>query len=55
MSTARTLGRTAGVLTAAGAMALAATPALADDHTATVSVLHGVPNTPSTSTPTASG
>ncbi|MGY2126827.1 DUF4397 domain-containing protein [Blastococcus sp. SYSU DS0617] len=46
MSTVRTLGRTAGVLTAAGAMALVATPALANNHTATVSVLHGVPNTP---------
>lgn len=46
MSTVRTLGRTAGVLTAAGAMALVATPALADNHTATVSVLHGVPDLP---------
>jgi hypothetical protein len=46
MNTVRTLGRTAGVLTAAGAMALVATPALADDHTATVSVLHAVPDLP---------
>lgn len=46
MSTVRTLGRTAGVFTAAGALALVATPALADNHTATVSVLHGVPNLP---------
>jgi hypothetical protein len=46
MSASRTLGRTAGVLTAAGALALVATPALADNHTATVSVLHAIPNTP---------
>ncbi|MGY2066975.1 DUF4397 domain-containing protein [Blastococcus sp. SYSU DS0619] len=45
-TTTRTIGRTAGVLTAAGAMALVATPALADSHTATVSVLHGIPETP---------
>ncbi len=46
MSTVRTFGRTAGVLTAAGALALVATPALADNHTATVSVLHAIPETP---------
>ncbi|MGY2083342.1 DUF4397 domain-containing protein [Blastococcus sp. SYSU DS0539] len=46
MNNVRTLGRTAGVLTAAGAMALVATPALADNHTATVSVLHAVPDLP---------
>ncbi|TYP80642.1 DUF4397 domain-containing protein [Blastococcus xanthinilyticus] len=46
MSTNRTLGRTAGVLSATGALVLMATPALADSHTATVSVLHGVPDTP---------
>ena len=46
MSTFRTLGRTAGVLGAAGAAVLATTPALADNHTATVSVLHAVPDTP---------
>ena len=46
MSTVRTFGRTAGVLTAAGALALVATPALADNHTATVSVLHAVPDLP---------
>ncbi|MFX0537525.1 DUF4397 domain-containing protein [Ornithinimicrobium sp. Y1847] len=33
----------AGLTTAVGATALAAAPALADDHEATVSVLHGVP------------
>ena len=46
MSSHRTIGRTAGVLGAAGALVLVATPALADNHTATVSVLHAVPDTP---------
>ncbi|MDK3258595.1 DUF4397 domain-containing protein [Blastococcus capsensis] len=46
MYSTRTLGRTAGVLGAAGALVLVATPALADNHTATVSVLHAVPDTP---------
>ena len=42
----RTVGRTAGVLGAAGAAVVMATPAVADDHTATISVLHAVPDTP---------
>ena len=46
MSTFRTLGRSADVLGATGALVLVATPALADNHTATVSVLHAVPDTP---------
>ncbi|MGY2076169.1 DUF4397 domain-containing protein [Blastococcus sp. SYSU DS0828] len=46
MSTIRTVGRSAGVLGAVGAVVLVATPAMADNHTATVSVLHGVPDTP---------
>ncbi|MCF6736034.1 DUF4397 domain-containing protein [Blastococcus sp. KM273129] len=46
MSTVRTLGRAAGALGVAGGLVLVATPALADNHTATVSVLHGVPELP---------
>ena len=46
MSATRTTGRTAGVIGAVGALSLFATPALADNHTATVSVLHGIPETP---------
>ncbi|CCG01160.1 DUF4397 domain-containing protein [Blastococcus saxobsidens] len=45
-TTTRTFGRTAGVLGAAGALVLVASPAMADNHTATVSVLHAVPDTP---------
>ena len=38
--------RTVGILGAAGALVLVGTPAMADNHTATVSVLHAVPDTP---------
>ena len=46
MSTLRTLGNAAGAAAVVGGLVLVATPALAEDDTATVSVLHGVPNTP---------
>ena len=46
MSTFRSFGRAAGAVGAAGALVLVATPASADNHTATVSVLHAVPDTP---------
>ncbi|SFF92348.1 DUF4397 domain-containing protein [Blastococcus tunisiensis] len=46
MTTTRTSLRAAGVLSTAGALVLIATPALADNHTATVSVLHAVPDLP---------
>jgi hypothetical protein len=46
MTTTRTSLRAAGVLGVAGALALVATPATADNHTATVSILHAVPDTP---------
>lgn len=45
MSTLRTLGSAAGAVGVTGALVLFATPAAADDM-ATVSVLHGVPDTP---------
>ena len=45
-SALRTLGRTAGALGATGALLLVTTPASADSHTGTVSVLHGIPETP---------
>ncbi len=43
MSSIRTFGRAAGAAGVAGALVLVATPASADNHTATVSVLHAVP------------
>jgi hypothetical protein len=46
VSPTRTSLRAAGVVGTAGALVLLATPALADNHTATVSVLHAVPDTP---------
>jgi hypothetical protein len=45
VTSTRTFGRTAGALGAAGALILLATPATAAD-TATVSILHAVPDTP---------
>ena len=45
MNTIRSFGRAAGAVGAAGALVLVATPATAED-TATVSVLHAVPDTP---------
>ncbi len=45
MSTLRTLGSAAGAAAVVGGLVLVATPAAAAD-TATVSILHGVPNTP---------
>ena len=45
MSTIRSIGRTAGAVGVAGALVLVATPASAED-TATVSILHAVPDTP---------
>ena len=45
MSTIRTFGRAAGAVGVAGALVLVATPASAAD-TATVSILHAVPDTP---------
>ncbi len=45
MSTLRTLGSAAGAAAVVGGLVLVATPATAAD-TATVSVLHGIPNTP---------
>jgi hypothetical protein len=42
----RTSLRAAGVVGTAGALVLLATPAMADSHTATVSVLHAVPDLP---------
>ncbi|UOY00393.1 DUF4397 domain-containing protein [Blastococcus sp. PRF04-17] len=45
MSTIRTFSRAAGAVGAAGALVLVATPATAAD-TATVSILHAVPDTP---------
>ena len=46
MATTRTSLRAAGVVGTAGALVLLASPATADGHTATVSVLHAVPDTP---------
>ena len=46
MTTTRTSLRAAGVVGTAGALVLLATPASADNHTATVSVLHAVPDLP---------
>ena len=46
MITTRTSLRAAGVLSTAGALVLIAAPAMADEHTATVSVLHAVPDLP---------
>ena len=46
MITTRTSLRAAGVVGTAGALVLLATPAMADNHTATVSVLHAVPDLP---------
>ncbi len=46
MTTIRTFGRAAGAVGVAGALVLVATPASADSHTATVSVLHAVPDLP---------
>ncbi|WP_324275347.1 DUF4397 domain-containing protein [Blastococcus brunescens] len=46
MITTRSSFRAAGVVGTAGALVLLATPALADNHTATVSVLHAVPDLP---------
>jgi hypothetical protein len=46
MTRTRTSLRAAGVLGAAGALVLVANPATADNHTATVSILHAVPDTP---------
>ncbi len=46
MSTIRTFSRAAGAVGVAGALVLLATPAMADNHTATVSVLHAVPDLP---------
>ncbi len=46
MNTTRTTLRAAGVVGTAGALVLLATPAMADNHTATVSVLHAVPDLP---------
>lgn len=46
MTTTRTSFRAAGVVGTAGALVLLATPAMADNHTATVSVLHAVPDLP---------
>ncbi len=45
MSTLRTFGSAAGAAAVVGGLVLVATPAAAAD-TATVSILHGVPNTP---------
>ena len=45
MSTLRTFGHAAGAAAVVGGLVLVATPATAAD-TATVSVLHGIPNTP---------
>jgi hypothetical protein len=45
MSTLRTFGNAAGAAAVVGGLVLVATPATAAD-TATVSILHGVPNTP---------
>ena len=45
MSTIRSFGRAAGAVGVAGALVLVATPASAED-TATVSILHAVPDTP---------
>jgi hypothetical protein len=45
MSTIRTFGRAAGAVGVAGALVLVAAPASAED-TATVSILHAVPDTP---------
>ncbi|WP_369131390.1 DUF4397 domain-containing protein, partial [Modestobacter roseus] len=45
MNKSRPIALTAGA-TGAFALLFAATPALADSHTATVSVLHGIPDTP---------
>ncbi|SOC47994.1 protein of unknown function [Blastococcus aggregatus] len=45
MSTLRTLGSAAGAAAVVGGLVLVATPATAAE-TATVSVLHGIPNTP---------
>jgi hypothetical protein len=45
VSTIRSIGRTAGAVGVAGALVLVATPASAED-TATVSILHAVPDTP---------
>ena len=46
MSTLRTFGNAAGAAAVVGGLVLVATPAMADNHTATVSVLHGIPDTP---------
>lgn len=46
MNATRSSLRTVGILGAAGALVLVGTPAMADNHTATVSVLHAVPDTP---------
>ena len=46
MTTIGSFGRTAGVISVAGALVLLASPATADNHTATVSILHAVPDTP---------
>jgi hypothetical protein len=46
VTTTRTSLRAAGVVGTAGALVLLATPAMADSHTATVSVLHAVPDLP---------
>jgi len=46
VSTIRTFGRATGAVGVAGALVLVATPASADNHTATVSVLHAVPDLP---------
>jgi hypothetical protein len=46
VSPTRTCLRAAGVVGTAGALVLLATPAMADNNTATVSVLHAIPNTP---------
>ena len=46
VSTIRSFGRATGAVGVAGALVLVATPASADNHTATVSVLHAVPDTP---------
>src|SRR5688500_9616714 len=46
MSTIGSSGRFVGVIGVTGALVLVASPATADNHTATVSILHAVPDTP---------